>query len=71
MDIRNSAEYQAMNAFNAVMIIESEDCPNECEELAAWQYLFDVGAYTWLQGFYGRRMQELLDNGIINRKEAE
>ena len=69
MDIRNSAEYQGMNTFAAVGIIESEDCVEECELLAAWQYLYDVEAYKWLQGFYGRTMESLLAQGILTERE--
>lgn len=51
----------------AVMIaegVEEASCTNEFT--AAWQYLHDSGmAYHNLQGWFGRRCQDMISQGII------
>ncbi len=60
--------YQNMNTYHACEIAEGfgdgED-PTQEEQRAAWQYLFDQKAYMHLQGFYGRTMKSMLENGFI------
>jgi hypothetical protein len=40
----------------------------DCEErvLEAWQYLHDTRLGYQLQGFFGRTLRQLLDEGLIN-----
>ena len=42
-------------------------CDSFEEELEAWQHLIDTG-YAWtLQGFFGRRAQFLINEGLCKR----
>lgn len=52
----------------AVDIIEpiGDERYAEAEELAAWQYLLDSGKWKYLQGFYGRTLALLLEQGLID-----
>jgi hypothetical protein len=34
--------------------------------LEAWSYIGKTKLYTQLQGFYGRTLSELIDNGILD-----
>lgn len=38
------------------------------EQLIAWQYISDKGLWKGLQGFYGRAVHNLLEQGLIERK---
>jgi len=38
------------------------------EQIEAWQYLLDTGLCWQLQGWYGRTARDLIDAGIIVRK---
>ena len=51
----------------AVLIAEGVETPrSENEFIAAWQYLHDSGmAYKNLQGWFGRRCQDMISQGII------
>lgn len=53
--------------FNACAVIEGFDDEEHTEEeqLEAWQYIYDSGAYKSLQGFYGRGVDKLLKMGKI------
>ena len=33
--------------------------------LQLFQQVYDTQSYTWLQGHYGRTMEELIENGLI------
>lgn len=51
----------------AVMICEGIEQPRSDEEfIAAWQYLYDSGLYHNLQGWFGRRIQDMIREGILN-----
>ena len=39
---------------------------SEDEYLQAWQHLVDTGMAWQLQGWFGRRAQDLIDEGLIN-----
>jgi hypothetical protein len=60
--------YDTMNMFRACSIAEGfcggEDASEE-EQQAAWQWLYDQKAYLHLQGWYGRTMQRMLEDGYI------
>lgn len=66
--------YEKMNTYHACEIAEGfgagED-PTQEQQRAAWQYLYDQQAYMWLQGFYGRTMRDMINDGFIiqNKKE--
>lgn len=69
MSIRQTKVYRFMDIYTACSIVEGfsgrEHTEKEME--AAWQYLYDIKAYRWLQGWYGRTMQSLLEDGLIRK----
>ena len=70
MNIRQSKEYKDMTNYLACAyaegFCEGENATEE-EQLAAWQYISDKGIWKGLQGFYGRTVAALLENGTINK----
>ena len=57
----------AMDNYQAVGIAEGFiECDSEEQVLEAWQYLHDTRLSYGLQGFFGRTLQQLLDEGLIN-----
>ena len=42
------------------------DAEKEGDVIAAWQYLHQTGLAYRLQGFFGRTVRDLLDQGIIS-----
>ena len=53
-----------MTTFRATMIAEGVEEVDEQIELAAWQHLIDTGACWSLQGWFGRRAVELIEDGL-------
>jgi len=53
-----------MDSFTAVMMIEGQVDAEEHEVLDAWQYLIDTGLVWQLQGSFGRKAMDLIDQGI-------
>jgi len=66
--MRESKEYKKLNSYLACAIAEGfcegEDATYD-EQLAAWQYIYDHRMYRHLQGWFGRRLQELVNAGLI------
>lgn len=55
-----------MNPYTAVGIAEGFVRPDSDDQfLEAWQYLHDSGLAYSLQGFFARRVTELIDAGLI------
>jgi hypothetical protein len=51
----------------AVMIAEGIETPrSEDEFLQAWQYIYNSGLYLQLQGWYGRRIEDMIREGILD-----
>ena len=51
----------------AVFIAEGvEEAKSHSEFIAAWQYLHDSGLAYRLQGWFGRRGQDMIREGLIN-----
>lgn len=51
----------------AVMIAEGIETPrSEDEFIQAWQYIYDSNLYLQLQGWYGRRIQDMIREGILD-----
>ena len=42
---------------------------NHDETLKMFQDIYDTRSYTWLQGSYGRILNELIEQGVIKTKE--
>ena len=56
-----------MDNFQAIGIAEGFiECDNEEQVIAAWQYLHDTKIGYGLQGFFGRTLNQLLEEGIIS-----
>ena len=53
-----------MNPGIAGMIAEGMETPrSEDEFIQAWQYIYDTNLYLKLQGWYGRRIQDMIRDG--------
>lgn len=55
-----------MDNYQAVGIAEGFiEADNEAQVLQAWQHLHDSGLGYQLQGFFGRTLNQLLNEGLI------
>lgn len=72
-NIRETDFYKNMTTYHACECAEGfgegEDAPRD-EQIAAWQYIFDTKTHRNLQGFYGRTLQAMIDQGLIDTKES-
>ena len=51
----------------AVMIAEGIETPrSEDEFIQAWQYIYNSGLYLQLQGWYGKRIEDMIREGILD-----
>ena len=57
-----------MNNYDAVMIAEGVTEVDEDKQIEAWQHLVDTGLAWSLQGWFGRTAMDLIEKGIIERK---
>lgn len=55
-----------MDAFKATMICEGADEADEETTIEAWQFLIDTGLAWTLQGWFGRKAAELIEQGICH-----
>jgi hypothetical protein len=56
-----------MDDYTAVGIAEGfEEAESEEQVIEAWQHIYDRGLYKTLQGFFGRTIHNLLEQGIIS-----
>ena len=56
-----------MDSYRAVGIAEGFiECEDEDTIIEAWQYLHDTRIGYGLQGFFGRTLNQLLDEGVIS-----
>lgn len=53
-----------MDNYTAVSIVEGFEDGSEQEQIEAWQHLIDTGLCWTLQGWFGRRAQNLIDSGV-------
>ena len=55
-----------MDSFNAIGLAEGFiEAESEEQVIEAWQYLHDTRIGYGLQGFFGRTLNQLLDEGVI------
>jgi len=72
MNYRKTKEYKNMTHYTAVGVAEGfEEADSEEEVLAAWQYISDKGLWKSLQGFFGRQVHALIEDGVIAPPEGE
>jgi hypothetical protein len=56
-----------MDSYNAVGIAEGFiEAESEEQVIEAWQYLHDTKLGYQLQGFFGRTLNQLLNEGVIS-----
>ena len=61
-----------INNYNAVGIAEGFiECNNKKTIIKAWQYLIDTGLVFKLQGSFGRKAVDLINQGICKKKEQK
>jgi hypothetical protein len=57
-----------MDSFNAVGIAEGFiEAESEEQVIEAWQYLHDTRIGYGLQGWFGRTLEQLLNEGVITQ----
>jgi hypothetical protein len=59
-----------MNNYDAVMIAEGVIEVDEDTQIEAWQHLVDTGLAWSLQGWFGRTAMDLIEQGVITKKET-
>ena len=64
-NIRETEEYKNMSVGRMMSLTYSE-ADSEEEQLAFWQKLVDTGFAWGLEGWYGRRAMDLINDGIID-----
>lgn len=70
MNIRATKEYKSMTSYLACAFAEGfceGENASEKEQLAAWQYIWDKGLWKSLQGWYGRTVHSLVEDGVIKK----
>jgi hypothetical protein len=45
---------------------EETGLDSDDEVITLFQQIYDTKAYQWLQGYYGRELDRLIDEGVIN-----
>jgi hypothetical protein len=57
-----------MDSYNAVGLAEGFiEAESEEQVIEAWQYLHDTRIGYGLQGFFGRTLEQLLNEGVITQ----
>lgn len=71
MNLRDTDFYKMLTLPKAVEVIENyeNELLGEAEYLTAWQYMADTDAWKILQGWYGRQLCILINQGLIEVPE--
>jgi len=56
-----------LDNYLATSLVEGFEQGTKQEVIAAWQYLHDTGLAYKLQGWFGRTVKQLIEQGIINK----
>ena len=60
---------ERMTNYMAVGIVDGfEEPENEEQYMEAWQHIYDEKLHLNLQGWFGRTMKVLIDDGLIKTK---
>ena len=59
----------ALSKMGELIVKFEEGNLNEEETINLFQLIYDTKAYTWLQGFYGRTLRDLINADLIQTKE--
>ena len=65
----NKNLYKRLNPYLACAIAEGfceGENASQQDQLTAWQYIKDTGLWRQLQGWYGRSVHSLLEQGLIS-----
>lgn len=65
---RKTKFYKSLTSYLAVAYAEGfceGEGASEEEQLAAWQYIWDKGLWKGLQGWFGRTVHLLVEQGVI------
>lgn len=68
MDYRRTKLYKRLDHYTACSIAEGfceGEGASEQDQLTAWQYIADTVLWKSLQGFYGRTVANLKEQGVI------
>lgn len=72
MSVETIEKKYTFTPYTAVGVAEGfEESESEEHTIAAWQYIYDNDLWQGLQGFFGRTVHNLLEQGIIKRKEDD
>ena len=65
LHLRASKVYKSMTTYMATGLAEGFEEGSGYAQLAAWQYIYDHRMYRYLQGWFGRTVESLLNQGVI------
>ena len=65
--MRETKLYKSLDPYSACMYAESEETPPEEQIMVVWQYISDNRLQNSLQGYYGRTVARLLNEGLIEK----
>lgn len=67
---RKTKFYKSLTSYLAIAYAEGfceGENATETEQFTAWQYIWDNGTWRGLQGWFGRTVHDLIDNGVISK----
>jgi hypothetical protein len=70
----NQELYDKMTPYLACAIAEGfceGEGASEEDQITAWQYIADTGIWRGLQGWYGRAVHSLIEDGIISKPKEK
>lgn len=70
-NLRMTKFYRGLDNYKAISIAEGFDGEEhtQTEELCAWQFIADKGLWKGLQGWFGRTVESLIEQGLIRKSK--